>query len=64
MIYIHCNFWKPEKGYIGNDRGCWNCYYRFISICMLPLLNPEIDEVEVRFGDKVVRKVNLEVNVR
>jgi len=58
LIYIHCNFWRPEKGYIGDNRGCWNCYYRFISICMLPLLH-KIGEVEVRFGDKVIRKVAL-----
>jgi LEA14-like dessication related protein len=47
------------EGYIGNDRGCWNCYYRFISICMLPLLNPEIKEVEVRFGSEVLKKAAL-----
>jgi hypothetical protein len=46
------------EGYTGNDRGCWNCYYRFINICMLPFLR-EIGEVEIMIGDKVIRKVAL-----
>jgi len=54
-IYLHCNFWRKAEWYGGREKGCWNCHYRFLSICMFPFVHPEKnEEIKIKIGETEV----------